>query len=1321
MNFIKYREVLQSNLTKNADCLVFNNSDSWNESDPLIKRLKELVETLPGGRLFIQNASIQQSENAISVKGKFKGNWALPTIDNGVVTFDDDHAILTLSHDLAFQTDKVELDFGSQFTFGLATYDAKTTYALNLKGDPVWMINPTLIDQPISLIGALKLVAPAGMSDLIPPNVPSFSAMAIGGSEQDDSGSLSIQFSPLQKTAEIVTLEAATSTNLEVVEDKVSVKGISLGARISRSLLDDNGNPLGSSSAKIVLKGLLDIGNQSCVVSFLVSPLGIDMMEVTPAEGESLPSLADVSGLLGGDSLKDQVSSLLNILQLSTLELDRIRIVFDLAKKKLKRALCQAHLTIHDLRFDVSASLPNFAFSGMLAPGEKASLKPILVKVFGKADGFPDTAISDAQVFVKSEGKSFRLNLSIDTDVTFTLAAGKKLVLQQLAFEINVKESKKWGRASCLTTLFGQTLQLSLVKGGPEEEWKIKAVTPVDEKIPLGNMQADFLDFFNFPLTLPTQLKNANAEFVDFEYGQKTKNVTFSGQLVPAKEWVIPMGPVAAKLENISCFYQKEGRKTSGTISAQLELGDISLDVNYQAPGPLTFRSALPDLSFGPVISKLASSTSLGALPVPKDFFNFTLSDAEIVIESENKSVGITGSEKDIGELSAQFMKRVSWETLLEFTLGDGFRFSKIKSELAFLDIINLGGGKLIFSSFATKPNEGVNLAGASVNVVKGLNVTLPADLFRMEELSFLSALMGGSKDGSSKQLVSGSVSPSGQWQLQATIPAVTLIKGITIHQAGVRMRSSALGAMEIGLYGQFELAIDNPALVFEVASNLEPGGTEIQGYLEEWDSPFGIKGVSLKKLRLIVGTNLAGVPTVGVSGEVQLGEVKGTAALVFDSKDVTQSMAAMKFKKLSLGMLLRSLFLPITKVPAAATLVADIVVLKDVDFRVVPPGVQFPEYKKGVSLDGQMEVGIGPLKLKGTSEGIVDVPKGIALKGTIDPFSLGGLIEIGGDITKSNPKGGAGYNLNLLLADANPSFILDGNVTLLGLSKYKGKVTLSTKELSVNVKQKQGPMSYDLQFITKDFLKATVTGALKLGLNIPVPALTIKVAGVNIPVWPAFKLTSGLTGSLGITTAVSSNPVMQVSLKNMGFDFSGQTFSVPTLTLSMKASDFESLPRAIEKHIRDNIQKIFKSIIDQAKKQALAVFAEIADLGKAAVNEVLAIEGKAQDTVKAVGKETAKLAADTARLLTDIRNIDANAAKLVADTGALAAQTATYVADAGKEIANLGGQAASLAINQSKHLKNIGSAMANQASKYAATAVKLLSSLASILNPFNW
>lgn len=1299
---------------------MFNKNDQWNDDDPTIEKLHELVDTIPGEKLFIKDASVEKIDNAIVVIGNIGGSWSLPTIENGAVTFSDKKAKLTLSYDLEFQTEKVELSFESTFTFGPTNYDSVTSYGLNVEGEPTWSVQPILKEQSINLLSAFKLVAPSSLQNILPPNVPSFSAMAIGGSTKTDSGSLSIEFSPLQKEGEIINLEARSPTNLDIVKDKVSIREISIASRVSRPLLDDNGYPLGASSTKVILKGLLDIGEQPCIVALMVSPLGINMMEVTPKSGEAFPSLANLAQLIGGDDLKTQINNFLTTLKLNTLELDRIRITFDLERKILKRSLFQAHLLVHDLRFDVSASLPDFAFSGMLAPNQSASLKSLLVKTFGNAGGFPDAAITDAQVYVKSVDKSFRLNLTIDTDVSFTLVPGKKLLLKQLSIDLNTRDSKKWGRASCLTTLFGQTLRLSMSKDSPEGEWKIKAATPADEKIPLGKMQADFLGLFNFPLTLPEQLTNASAEYVDFEYGQKTKNVSFSGQLIPGKKWLVPMGPSNIELDKISCWYQKEGKKTSGSISAELMLGDIALDVNYQAPGPLTFKSALPELPFGPALSKLSTVSNLSALPIPDGFFDFSLTDTEVIIETESRAIGITGTANGIGDLSANFIKRASWESIIEFTLGNDFKFSNIKSELSFLDVINLGGGQLLFSSFSTKPGEGVNVAGASLNVVKGLNITLPADLFKLEALSFLNSLIGGGKKND-KQLVSGSVSPSGQWQLQATIPPVKLLKGITIHQAGVRMRSSSLGAMEVGLYGQFELAIDNPALLFEVSANLEPGGTEIQGYLEEWDSPFNIKGISLKKLRLIVGTNLAGVPTIGVSGQAQLGEVKGTAALVFDSKDATQSMAAIKFKKLSFGLLLRSLFSPVVKVPAAATKLADVVTLKDVDFRVVPPGVQFPEYKKGVSLDGQMEVGIGPIKLKGTSEGIVELPKGISLKGYLDPFKLGGLIEIGGAKSNANPNGGAGYDLNLLLADANPSFKVNGDIALLGLNKYKGQATISTKALSVDVKQKQGPISYDLKFITKDFQNATVTGGLNLGLNIPVPALTISVAGVNVPVWPAFKLTSGLKGDLSITSAISANPVMKVSLKNMGFQFSGQNFTVPALTISVKASDFQSLPSTIEKHIAKNIEKIFKALIDEAKKQALAVFNEIADLGKAAAKEILAIESKAQDTAKALGKETAKIAADTAKLLTDVTNLDETAKQLVTDTGKLAAQTATYVADAGKEIANLGGQAASLAINQSKQLKNIGNAMANQASKYAKTAVKLLSSLASILNPFNW
>lgn len=80
------------------------------------------------------------------------------------------------------------------------------------------------------------------------------------------------------------------------------------------------------------------------------------------------------------------------------------------------------------------------------------------------------------------------------------------------------------------------------------------------------------------------------------------------------------------------------------------------------------------------------------------------------------------------------------------------------------------------------------------------------------------------------------------------------------------------------------------------------PNGTPFFAtMLGTWKDPFGAKGVALTNVSLEVGSDFEGVPSIGITGGLQIGAFAGKAAVSFNSEFPTQSVLIVAFNHLSL------------------------------------------------------------------------------------------------------------------------------------------------------------------------------------------------------------------------------------------------------------------------------------------------------------------------------------------------------------------------------------------------------------------------------------
>jgi len=367
------------------------------------------------------------------------------------------------------------------------------------------------------------------------------------------------------------------------------------------------------------------------------------------------------------------------------------------------------------------------------------------------------------------------------------------------------------------------------------------------------------------------------------------------------------------EIVNVAKSVKADGISLAGTTSLMGE-ANVAISADIQPSGDYTFKV---DFSS----SSLRSFLTLSSLDLPSSF-DVSLPETWAIISSKDKILNIIAAAKgSLGEVSIQGTKE---ETGWEFTAGIDLaasNFSSIsvlKPLAAFDDFVGLTDIVMILSSRAAPEFDfpdtdqfgvpdlswgKIKLPDGAGGLVKGFNLYATLSTAKSEAFSALAKFLKIKLDGSVTIELSVSLpDPETSSKLFITFSENNIMKGLSMNgTVGGVLQDGQVGAE---LTATANASIQNQAVVFEVNAVAVETGAFITGDMISTGNPltFTIEGIhfSIAEIGLLIGINDAGIPSLGFSATIDVGNIQASASLFLDSVQPEQSMFAASISRLS-------------------------------------------------------------------------------------------------------------------------------------------------------------------------------------------------------------------------------------------------------------------------------------------------------------------------------------------------------------------------------------------------------------------------------------
>jgi len=382
--------------------------------------------------------------------------------------------------------------------------------------------------------------------------------------------------------------------------------------------------------------------------------------------------------------------------------------------------------------------------------------------------------------------------------------------------------------------------------------------------------------------------------------------------------WTLDLGPQKLTVRDVGlALGYVAGTGFNGGFSGRLSIAGVDLRLGYQVPGPFALRADLPTIS----LKSLLQTMSDQQIPWPQDF-DVVLEKSRVLIEKrgENLALILGTVVETFGSLALE-VRRVgtSWGFAGGFALPDGFRMAQLSEHLAPLDsVVTLRRLALVVASFDdigfTFPDLStfgdpaltatrINLPASAPGVKAGVNVfgelvfggdrglELIKNCLRLNQAT-LDLLVQIGEDPSNALLSAGI---SGSFNDNVGFTGALRIQLVE-------------GTPSIGLLGQVAMEANGHPLTFSAQLEIGPNGAIVSGTMQgEWTDAFGIRGLTLADLALLLGISWELVPAIGIAGTISLGQFTGSAAVLFDGTMPTRSLMAGSLSDLGMTDVIRT------------------------------------------------------------------------------------------------------------------------------------------------------------------------------------------------------------------------------------------------------------------------------------------------------------------------------------------------------------------------------------------------------------------------------
>ncbi len=377
--------------------------------------------------------------------------------------------------------------------------------------------------------------------------------------------------------------------------------------------------------------------------------------------------------------------------------------------------------------------------------------------------------------------------------------------------------------------------------------------------------------------------------------------------------WTVPLGPETLEISDVGLSLGwAAGTGFTGSFSGRLALAGVDLDVGLQVPGPFALRADLPRLSLATLVEALTGR------PVEwPPGLDVVLERARIRIEKRGTAFALVlGAQVEgFGSLVVD-IRRVGtqWGFAAGFALPAGWRLGQLSQELAPLDeTFRFERMVLVVASFDDPAFEFPDLSAFGDPAITSPRITLPAGAgpgVKAGLNAFAELDLGGDRG---LELIRDSLHLDRATldvlvQIGANPVTALVSAGITGSFNGNLRFTGALrvrlagGAALVGLFGEVALTVGGQPLTFTAELDITPNGALLAGTMPDaWHDAFGVDGLVLSDLALLVGISWELVPAIGVAATMSLGDFAGSAALLFDGTQPTRSLLAGSISDLGL------------------------------------------------------------------------------------------------------------------------------------------------------------------------------------------------------------------------------------------------------------------------------------------------------------------------------------------------------------------------------------------------------------------------------------
>ncbi len=503
-----------------------------------------------------------------------------------------------------------------------------------------------------------------------------------------------------------------------------------------------------------------------------------------------------------------------------------------------------------------------------------------------------------------------------------------------------------------------------------------------------------------------------------------------------ATAWTVPVGPDGVGVGALSVGFSRhaadaDGRTFTGSISGEVHLGGIVVPVSFAVPGSLLLTATVPTFAPFSLLQDLCGTAVVGSLALPPELLALTLTDMELTIDVERSEVSFGATGPGFKRVQAVVRKATSWGFAVGIELDENYKFSSLSPALGGLDGVHLPDALIVISTFDdTAFSFDALQPVAGTGVEHGLLVDGRLDLSGLGADKFL-----GESHLDVKAHVGTKLS---ELSLAAAVGDIAITDGVVLKDAEFELVPDPEN-ISISVSGAVDVTIDASPLEFIGGVRVVPNGISFFATMKGiWNDPFEIKGIALKNVSLEIGSDFEGVPSIGITGGLQIGSFDGRAAVSFNSEFPTQSVLIVAFNHLSLMDVLGTFCPPSVTagIPSDVGRTLAGISMDDVELYVVPQDTSIGKisYSQGLRVGGTLHVA----DFTAAAKVEIDPTQGVAVAGSLSAVHVGDVFSLTGDSTDQGP------SLDIeVRATAVPKIAITGQASLLGVTAA-AHVTLS-------------------------------------------------------------------------------------------------------------------------------------------------------------------------------------------------------------------------------------------------------------------------------------